>query len=82
MTALPPTQPGMRVRTGRFEKLRFYPMRFTCGGGRRFLSLFGLGSASSRAAEPLQRGYLMPFPTASPRKVHSLRFTSLAVISL
>ena len=71
----PPTPPGMRVRTGRFEKLRLAPCFLGEDAG------VGLHRCPDQAwlhltpSEPLREcGHLMPFPTHRLHKNHSFSF--------
>ena len=71
----PPTPPGMRVRTGRFEKLRFTPCSLCEGAGvglHHCPELTWLHLAPSGLFR--QCGHLMPFPTHRLPKNHSFSF--------
>ena len=60
----PPTPPGMRVRTGRFEKLRFTPCCLCEGAGVGLLHCPERTRLSTRPSGPFRQcGHLMPFPT-------------------
>ena len=70
----PPTPPGMRVRTGRFEKLRFTPC-FLCEGAGVGLHCPELTRLHLAPPGPFRQcGHLMPFPTHRLPKNHSFSF--------
>jgi hypothetical protein len=71
----PPTPPGMRVRTGRFEKLRFTPCFLCEGAGVGLHHCPELTRLHLAPPGPFRQcGHLMPFPTHRLPKNHSFSF--------
>ena len=78
----PPTPPGMRVRTGRFEKLRLALCSLFEGAGVGLHRCLGQTRLHLVLARPLRQcGHLMPFPTHRLHKNHSFSFSPSSTLA-